>query len=173
MSFKRPRELMFAQPLAFALDHLYFAHTKTDPNEGDFYNPLGREMLCGIALPDFQRPAVWDEAQQVALIDSLWRAVPIGTYSVNFSLSARALPPSLRNILIDGQQRIRALVAYWDDVIEYEGYTWSQLSELDRRHFLHRPFPQMRTDSRNRDEVLEYYNVMNFGGTPHREEDRA
>lgn len=167
MTFVRPEPLMFARSMAFSLDSLLF--NKERPDRDEFYNPLKRPTLCGMVIPDFQRGLVWSEAQQVKLIHSVWMGIPIGTYSVNFSTDR--LPPRLTNILIDGQQRINSLRAYWDDEIAYQGYLWSQLSELDRRYFVRGSFPQMRTESKDIGEVLRYYEVMNFGGTDHTQDD--
>ena len=173
MTFKRPKPLMFAQSMAFGLDHLYHQHERdTDALDRDYYNPLKLPMLLGHVIPNFQRPLVWTVDQQVKLIDSIWRHIPIGTYAVNFRV-AGGLPPALRNILIDGQQRLNAIRAYWDDEIPYHGYYWSQLSDLDQSHFVRVPFPQQRTDSTSVEEVHEYYNAMNFGGTDHKEGEQA
>lgn len=176
MTFKRPEPLMFAQPMAFQLDHLYFAFTRPEAESrrrDAFYNPLGRPMLFDFVIPEFQRDLVWTEDQKRALIHSVWLNIPIGTYSVNFSLAHKALPPKLRNILIDGQQRLDALRGYWSDEFDYDGYYWSQLSDLDQRYFVRTSFPQMRTDGRDEAEVRRYYNAMNFAGTAHKEEERA
>lgn len=173
--FKRPKELMFARNVAFGLDHLLFNKDRTTEKSKTaaraFYNPLGRKVLLGFVIPDFQRGLVWSVDQKVSLIESIWRGIPIGTYSVNFDTDK--LPPDLTNILIDGQQRLEAIDAYWNNEFEFGGYYWKDLSELDQHHFVRAPFPQMRTNSKNRAEVVEYYNAMNFGGVAHTEEDRA
>ena len=173
MPFKRPQELMFAQSMLFGLDHLYFKHTRElSVDDREHCNPLKRPTLFGFVIPDFQRGAVWSRDQQVALIDSVWRAIPIGTYAVNLSYRKGNLP-HLRNILIDGQQRLNALRAYWDDEFEYRGHVWSSLSTRDQRFFIAHSFPQMRTETHDEKQARAYYNAMNFGGTAHREEDRA
>lgn len=174
--FKRPEPLMFAHPVSFALDHLLFNKERMmeDPEkaDNDFRNPTNGPMLLGFAIPFFQRALVWDVDQQRNLIHSIWMNIPIGTYSVNFT-TGKDLPPRLRNILIDGQQRLEALRAYWDDEFKYRGYNWSQLSDRDQRHFVSTTFPQMRTDSESEDDVRTYYNAMNFGGVAHKEGERA
>ena len=173
--FKRPKELMFARTVAFGMDHLLFnkerSAEKAETVASQFYNPLGRKTLLGFVIPDFQRGLVWSIEQQRNLIESVWRGVPIGSYAVNFSTDY--LPPDVTNVLIDGQQRLQALDDYWSDKVAYGGYHWSELTERDRRYFIRAPFPQMRTNSDSRDEVIEYYNAMNFGGTEHTEEERA
>lgn len=174
MSFKPPKPLMYAQSMAFGLDHLLFNKERMaygDYEHRVFYNPLKRPMLLGFVIPDFQRSLVWSEDQQLSLIDSIWRCIPIGTYAVNFSTDK--MPPKVTNVLLDGQQRLNALRAYWDDEIVYRGYKWSEIDEISQRHFVSKQFPQMRTNSHKTAELHEYYNAMNFGGTDHKEEDRA
>ena len=171
--FKRPKQLMFAQSMAFGIDHLFHHFEKEDDTSKDaWYNPCGLPMLLGFVVPGFQRPKVWSRDQNRALIESVWRGVPIGTYSVNFTTGSD-LPPELTNILIDGQQRLNALREYWQNGFDFQGYYWRDLSDLDQRMFLRNSFPQMRTNSKDHAEVLTYYNAMNFGGVDHTAADRA
>ncbi len=67
-----------------------------------------------IAIPEIQRPFVWDAAQVRDLIDSLYRGFPVG-YIVTWQNPAVKLKDGSKatgkKILIDGQQRITALTA--------------------------------------------------------------
>lgn len=171
--FEPPKPLIFAQSMAFSIDHLFYAWERREDRSRDtYYNPLRREMLLGTVVPDFQRSKVWTEDQNRALIRSIWRGIPIGTYSLNFSISQKT-PPDLTNILIDGQQRLNALRGYWENEFDFNGYFWGDLEDNHQRKFISRPFPQQRTDSTDRQEVLDYYNAMNFGGVAHDEQERA
>ncbi len=67
-----------------------------------------------IAIPEIQRPFVWDAAKVRDLLDSLYKGYPIGYIIVWKSPNIRLKDGSLSNgkkILIDGQQRITALTA--------------------------------------------------------------
>ena len=173
--FKPPKPLMFAQSMAFCLDSLLYnkerAEGKKDTPADVFYNPLKRPMVCGHVIPDFQRGLVWTEDQNLRLIDSIFRGIPIGTYAVNFSTDQ--LPPKLTNILLDGQQRLNALSMYWNDELSYRGYKWSELNRPQQGILNRVMFPQMRTNTKSLAEAKTYYNAMNFGGTDHTEDDRA
>lgn len=170
--FSPPPPLMFARSVNFSLESLLFNKERFEEGEdADFYNPLNLPVLCGHVIPDFQRGLCWTEDQNLALIDSVFRGIPIGTYAVNFSTDQ--LPPRLTNILLDGQQRLNALALYWDDKLTYRGYKWSELNRPQQGTLNRVMFPQMRTDTKDEAEARVYYNAMNFGGVDHTEEDRA
>ena len=67
-----------------------------------------------IAIPEIQRPFVWDAAKVRDLIDSLYQGYPIG-YIVTWQNPDVKLKDgttsSGKKILIDGQQRVTALTA--------------------------------------------------------------
>jgi Mrr N-terminal domain/Protein of unknown function DUF262 len=72
-----------------------------------------------IALPDLQRPFVWEDTKVRDLLDSLFVGFPVGTlvfWHTSNEKDARALGaerPSLRSttLVIDGQQRLTSLYA--------------------------------------------------------------
>ena len=67
-----------------------------------------------IAIPEIQRPFVWDAAKVRDLLDSLYQGYPIGYLIIWRSPNIRLKDGSLSNgkkILIDGQQRVTALTA--------------------------------------------------------------
>ena len=76
-----------------------------------------------LAVPVFQRGAVWDRENKQRLVESLVRGVPIGAFTVwspanrsgregavDFLCESEQLVDSDALIVIDGQQRIRALL---------------------------------------------------------------
>ncbi len=67
-----------------------------------------------IAIPEIQRPFVWDKTKVRNLMDSLYRGYPIGYLIVWRSPSIRLKNGSIsegKKIIIDGQQRITAMTA--------------------------------------------------------------
>ena len=72
-----------------------------------------------IALPDLQRPFVWEDTKVRDLLDSLFVGFPVGTlvfWHTSNDKDARALGaerPGLRatTLVIDGQQRLTSLYA--------------------------------------------------------------
>jgi len=67
-----------------------------------------------IAIPEIQRPFVWDSSKVRDLIDSLYQGFPIG-YLISWqNPNVRLKDGSIskgKKILIDGQQRVTALTA--------------------------------------------------------------
>src|SRR5947207_780720 len=67
-----------------------------------------------IAIPEIQRPFVWDATKVRNLLDSLYRGYPIG-YLIAWRNPTMRLkdgtPSAGKRILIDGQQRVTALMA--------------------------------------------------------------
>ena len=72
-------------------------------------------IRCGeVAIPEIQRPFVWDATKVRDLIDSLYAGFPVGYIIIwkNPDIKLKDGSISLgKKILIDGQQRITALQA--------------------------------------------------------------
>src|SRR5680860_556148 len=80
----------------------------------------GVDILLGwvrggnIAIPEMQRPFVWNSTKVRDLLDSLYQGFPIG-YLITWQSPGAALKhgqvATFQQILIDGQQRITAMTA--------------------------------------------------------------
>ncbi|MCS6939921.1 MAG: DUF262 domain-containing protein [Roseiflexaceae bacterium] len=67
-----------------------------------------------IAIPEIQRPFVWDATKVRNLLDSLYRGYPVGYLITWRNPTVRLKDGTLstgKRILIDGQQRVTALMA--------------------------------------------------------------
>src|SRR4051794_406445 len=67
-----------------------------------------------IAIPEIQRPFVWDATKVRNLLDSLYRGYPVGYLIAWRNPTVRlkdGTPSAGKRILIDGQQRVTALLA--------------------------------------------------------------
>lgn len=134
-----------------------------------FTRPAQARTVRGFILPKWQRPFVWNKAQCVRWVESAWRGLPLGTYTVNM------MPGSdLDGYLIDGQQRMRALAAYFEGDFEVFGFRWGEVTDADRRDFLNaRTWARYETRSDDEDYLRSYYDLMNFGGVAHEDHQRA
>ena len=75
---------------------------------------LGFVESSQIAIPEIQRPFVWKPKEVKDLIDSLYQGYPIGYLIVwqNSQVRVRGFGKGgTKKILIDGQQRVTALMA--------------------------------------------------------------
>ena len=67
-----------------------------------------------IAIPEIQRPFVWDASKVRDLIDSLYQGYPIGYIITWLNPNVRLKDGTTatgKKVLIDGQQRVTALTA--------------------------------------------------------------
>ena len=87
---------------------------KFEVNNVSISNLLGYVDDGTIAIPEIQRPFVWDTTKVRDLIDSLYREYPVG-YIITWKSPDVKLKDGTssegKQILIDGQQRITALTA--------------------------------------------------------------
>lgn len=154
-----------AQSRAYVIEQLL-------PSERGLYRDLlpGERQLGGFILPPFQRPAVWSPEQKIKLIESILDELPVPPYVVN-----RNLDDGYRydRWLIDGQQRITAILGFINDKFPVRGFRFSEVSDADRYWFLNRPFPCLETDLDDEALLREVYDRLAYGGTPHEPGDRA
>lgn len=86
----------------------------------------------GIAIPEMQRPFVWDSAKVRDLVDSLYKGFPVGYIIVWQNPDVKLKDGSVsagKKVLIDGQQRITAMAAaiVGQEVLD-EHYKWRRIS---------------------------------------------
>ena len=88
--------------------------SKFEVNNVSVSTLLGYVSDGTIAIPEIQRPFVWDTTKVRDLIDSLYREYPVG-YIITWKSTDVKLKDGtsseVKQILIDGQQRITALTA--------------------------------------------------------------
>ena len=138
--------------------------------DADWYNPFDKKTVMGFVLPSWQRELVWSKKQQVQFIESIWRGIPLGTYTYNSVIHA---DPRYRGLLIDGLQRLNAIDAYMNTDFPVFNIFYSALTDTEKRRFAMTKFGSYEFDSADEAELRAYYNLMNFGGTSHKENERA
>lgn len=163
-----PDKKLLGQHMASTVGQAIFHWSKDDPHP----NTHGYRTVMGYFLPSWQRGLVWSREQQIALIESLWYGINIGTYT--FNRPSKGYGGPYDNLLIDGQQRMYALQCYLENQFTVFGYHWRDVTEADRRGFeVGRHFHCYITDSTDEAYLRKYYNMMNFGGVAHKESERA
>lgn len=131
------------------------------------------EWLGNFVLPPFQRPAVWIDAQKVRFIESIWLGYDIGRYVIY--RPHHPVYSRFTDALIDGQQRVRAVLDYVAGKFPVFGHSYPDLPRIDRSQFEYMTiFPKAEIRQTMTEEQLrDVYNRLNYGGTPHTEEQRA
>lgn len=169
---KLPEDIWFGSPLSMTIGEIVHSFFKNRDKEDDTYdNPLGKRTVCGFVIPDWQRPIVWTKEQNFRFIDSIWRGVPLGTYSLNRRIAKDF--PELQNIIIDGQQRLNAIESYLKDEIEIYGGYYSDLTKGQKNRFDSRHFTRLHLTSIDEKFIKDYYNLMNFSGTEHTKDQKV
>lgn len=125
----------------------------------------GERQLGWFVLPPFQRPPVWTQAQQIRFIESCWLGLPIGVFIFNRTSAAEG---PYDNWLLDGQQRVGAVLSYMADEFPVFGYRFSELSDGDHRRWdMGVAFPCKVTNLNDIDALRDVYDRLAYGGTPH------
>lgn len=94
--------------------------------------------------PEFQRGSVWTPAARIMLIDTILRDLPVPKIFIRTKID-KIKKTSIKEI-VDGQQRLRAILDFSDDKItlskrtnEFAGYKFSTLPEELQEKFLSYP----------------------------------
>lgn len=94
---------------------------------------LGKYLNFGIDMdPEYQRDYVWDQSDKEALIGSILADLDIGRF-VFRKMPYAGNAPAYQ--VVDGKQRIRAIVDFYLNKFEYKGKRYNELCNADRRVF--------------------------------------
>lgn len=141
--------------------------------------PWASRFVMGYPLPSWQRPLVWTQEQKVRFITSLWEEVDVGSYLLNDQFEfENGVYREFSEVLLDGQQRLSALQSYVLSefpVPDAEGKPcyWNELSRVERRFFSNKTFARAGVRSWDEKQLRRAYDLRSFGGTPHKESERA
>lgn len=86
--------------------------------------------------PPFQRGSVWTLAQKVAWIETLLMGLGLPAIFVNRFPNEHPVY-AYKEVVIDGQQRLRATAEFMRDGFRVRGELWSEQSKLFHRQFCH------------------------------------
>ena len=149
--------------------------------DSDMWDP-GQERLGPFFLPTFQRPPTWSDAQKERFIESALLGIGLGSLVVvdamNLEMQDNGRFCAVDRHLLDGQQRVRALLDYREGRLTvFRGsaceHGWDDLTEIERRRFRRIQIGIMKIQTADVDMCREIYDRMNFGGTAHTDDQRA
>ena len=116
--------------------------------------------------PDFQRRSVWTPAAKVFLIDTILRQLPIPKIYIRTKVNS-VTQMSYREV-VDGQQRLRAIIEFASDKIklssrtkEFSGLLYSDLDQEDQENFLAYSIGVDQLINANDSEILEIFSRLN------------
>lgn len=143
-----------------------FAHEDTmriQFSQRDIEGLIGLFYTFGVDMdPEYQRGHVWELEDKVALIDSIFNNVDIGKF-VFIHLGYGT--PGYE--ILDGKQRMTALIEFFEDRFRYRGKLFSELHPRDRSHIRHYRVGVGETRELSTiEERLQYFLHLNTYGKP-------
>lgn len=174
--FKRPPKTnlgKFYDTLITFLWHSLKEHRELLEAKEELLTVTESRYVCGFPVPRFQRELVWTQEQQIRFIESIWKGIPIGSFIIHrLDWEAGGKPVPFAGWVIDGQQRLTAIEAYWNGGFSVFGAYWGDLERQDQIEFLHTKFSHYEASLKTEEEILDMYLLMAFGGTAHTDKDR-
>lgn len=116
--------------------------------------------------PDYQRDYVWELQDKIELIDSIFNNVDIGKF-VFIRIDDKKWKESGYKYgyeILDGKQRIRAILDYFEDRFTYKGKLFSELSIRDQDHFEGYHINVAELDKITEEQALRYFIKLNVSG---------
>jgi hypothetical protein len=134
----------------------------------NFYNVAVSSLLHsyyrGIDMnPDYQRADVWTCKDKVALIHSMFNNVEIGKFTL---IRLPFVPTGPRMEILDGKQRLRSLVDFFEGRFKYKGRFFRDMHPRDRGHFLSYAVLYAEADGLSHGQKCNYFLKLNTAGKP-------
>ena len=104
-----------------------------------YSQPMGliaRRVMNDVLIlnPPFQHGLVWSHQQRVAFIESILDGLPLPALFINEMPYNHPRYPS-QEVVVDGQQRINAVVDFMQDKFRVRGELWSEQDKTFKRVF--------------------------------------
>ncbi len=123
--------------------------------------------------PDFQRGYVWVPLQKTRYVEFILRGGTTGRdIFTNCPCWGRRLPKNNEYVLVDGKQRLEAVLGFLRNEVPIFGGHFRK-DFTDEPNILTASFRWHVNDLKTRSEVLQWYLDLNSGGTVHSEEEFA
>lgn len=120
-------------------------------------------------LPEWQRGLVWSTEQKISFIESVFIGYDLGSVMINelhWPEGQKASTP-MSEIIIDGQQRISALVGFVSNEFPVKDLYWRDLTRLEQRIFREREIGLKSVACYDEEKLKVVYNHLNFSGVRH------
>jgi uncharacterized protein with ParB-like and HNH nuclease domain len=139
-------------------------------SQRDISGLLSMYYHSGIDLtPAYQRDFCWELADKVKLIDSIFQHVDIGKFAV---IHKEFKPDAQSYEILDGKQRIRALLDFYENRFQFNGRFYNDLNYFDMNTFERTSISIAITEERNMPPEFKYkyFLKLNVSGVPQSEE---
>lgn len=135
------------------------------------YREDQEKMGSGLDMsPDFQRVHVWTLKQKRRYVEFILRGGD-SSKEIHWNCKGWGYKYEGPMVLVDGKQRLNAVTGFLNDKFKVFGKLCSEFEDgLDicRHQFIFHI-----NNLETREDILKWYLGLNFGGTPHTDEERA
>lgn len=140
-------------------------------NNSELFSLLTMYYSSGIdTSPVYQRELCWSLEDKQRLIGSIFNNIEIGKFAfIELPYNKDGSGHSYE--ILDGKQRLNAIIEFYEDGFEYESRTFSQMSNRDKSHFQHYSVTLGRgRETMTLKDKMEYFIRMNTTGVPQSED---
>lgn len=123
-----------------------------------------------LRYPDFQRDYVWSEKDKINLIESIFDNIEIGRIVLHQEFNPKKAPETWCYEVIDGKQRLGAILDYVKDKFKVRGKLFSELSKIDQSQFSFITIPVSEVKNLPRKYQLDLFIRVNTTGVRMSEE---
>jgi len=121
--------------------------------------------------PEYQRGNVWTMPQKVALVESVFKNIDIGKFTIikrpwGSNPDKPEHPSGKLYEMLDGKQRVTALHEFYCGRFKYKGMYFYELHPRDRDHFKHYPVSYAEANPMTNEQKYRYFLKLNTTGTP-------
>jgi hypothetical protein len=110
--------------------------------------------------PEYQRDYVWELQDKVDLIDSIFNNIDIG----KFVFIHKDYGENYLYEILDGKQRMRAILDYYENRFAYKGKYFNDLNERDQDHFEGYATSIAEVRDISREQAMRYFVMVNKHG---------
>jgi len=152
----------------FAVDRHNVAQMISSDVEGIISQVYRRGLIDN---PDYQRGYVWTDQDKHNYLETVFQDRDLG----KFVFIEDGTLKEYRIEVLDGKQRLSALLEFVTSRLQYNGYYFHQLSQKDRRLFTGRRVQSATIDRNNvsREDLLKLFLEVNTAGVPQTDEHLA
>jgi len=113
--------------------------------------------------PDYQRGNVWELNDKILLIDSIFKNIDIG----KFTIIKRPFKENEQSYeILDGKQRMITLLEFFEGKFKYKGLEFSELNWIDQNHFENYNLSYAEASPMSHEQKYRYFLNLNVTGKP-------
>ncbi|WP_318521278.1 DUF262 domain-containing protein [Photobacterium leiognathi] len=126
---------------------------------GKEHYPWADRVIGCFPILSWQRKREWTRLQQVKFVESIFMGYDLGSVIINdFEIDKNGVLRPFSDLLLDGENRLIAILDFLNNRFSYAGYYWNQLNRYEQRRFLDREMSRRTTCSFNEAELRRVYN---------------